>query len=195
MKTKEVRSCTVFENDEVLLRGSETEVRQAVRRARAVRPLGKLIAFFDDNGEDFEVEYVPPGTADAIPEPLVEENLVRKAGRPRLGVVAREVTLLPRHWEWLETQPSGPSAALRRLVESARRDSAPADRTRRSVEATYRFLYTMVGNTAFFPELCRALFRRDWERFDAQLGSWVAWELGEYARMLSRPARVEPVAG
>src|ERR1700739_3037247 len=44
-----------------------------------------------------------------------------RPGRPKLGVVAREVTLLPRHWDWLATQPGGGSVALRKLVGEARR--------------------------------------------------------------------------
>ena len=46
----------------------------------------------------------------------------RGPGRPKLGVVAREITLLPRHWDWLAQQTGGASVAIRKLVEEARRD-------------------------------------------------------------------------
>src|SRR5258705_1465072 len=82
----------------------------------------------------------------------------RGPGRPKLGVVAREVTLLPRHLEWLNDQPGGASVALRKLVEEARRANAGRDRARRSREAAYRFMSVMAGNLPGFEEATRALF-------------------------------------
>ncbi len=95
----------------------------------------------------------------------------RTPGRPKLGVVGREVTLLPRHWEWLNAQPGGASVALRKLVEHARRDNVAKDRLRCSQEAAYRFMSAMAGNEAGFEEASRALFAGDSERFDTQTES------------------------
>ncbi|WP_263356507.1 DUF2239 family protein [Acidicapsa ligni] len=184
------RQCTVFESFGVLARGTETEVREIVRKTMAQRETSPTRAFYDDDGEEFDPTSPDPakiigGNSPPEPEPI------RKAGRPKLGVVAREVTLLPRHWEWLESQPGGASVALRKLVEMARRDSGPADRVRRSLEATYRFLSAMCGNAAGFEEICRALFRKDWEDFDAKLNHYMTIELANHIKTLSRKARPE----
>jgi uncharacterized protein len=100
----------------------------------------------------------------------------RGPGRPRLGVVAREVTLLPRHWEWLATQPGGASVALRKLVDVARRTSELKDRVRRASEVGYRFMSTMAGqpglSLAGFEEASRALFAGDQTAFDALVADW-----------------------
>lgn len=96
----------------------------------------------------------------------------RGPGRPRLGVVAREVTLLPRHWDWLAAQPGGASVALRKLVEAAQRAGAAADARRRATEAAYRFMHALAGNQAGFEEASRALFAHDLARLQSQVAGW-----------------------
>jgi hypothetical protein len=96
----------------------------------------------------------------------------RGRGRPKLGVVAREVTLLPRHWDWLNAQPGGASVALRKLVEEARRDNEGTDRIRQSQEAGYRFMSAIAGDKAQFEEATRALFAGDRERFTGLIAKW-----------------------
>ncbi|ARP83413.1 hypothetical protein CAL12_23070 [Bordetella genomosp. 8] len=94
----------------------------------------------------------------------------RGRGRPRLGVIAREVTLLPRHWEWLNAQPGGASVALRKLVESGMRDHGLRERDRR--EAAYRFMSAMAGDMAGFEEATRALFAGDAPAMTRCMASW-----------------------
>ena len=96
----------------------------------------------------------------------------RGPGRPKLGVVAREVTLLPRHWDWLAAQPGGASVALRKLVEVARRDSETRDRVRHASAVTYRFRSTIDGHEAGFEEASRALFAGDQAGFDVLIAGW-----------------------
>ena len=96
----------------------------------------------------------------------------RARGRPKLGVVGREVTLLPRHWEWLGTQPGGASVALRKLVEEARRAYAGRDIARKSREAAYRFMSALASGLETFEEATRALFAGDRPRFEALLAGW-----------------------
>lgn len=118
-----------------------------------------------------------PATAGASDEP---DNAApapgavpaRGPGRPRLGVVAREVTLLPRHWDWLATQPGGASVALRKLVEVARRDSETRDRVRHASAVAYRFMSTIAGHEAGFEEASRALFAGDQAGFDVLIAGW-----------------------
>ncbi len=107
----------------------------------------------------------------------------RTRGRPKLGVVPREVTLLPRHWEWLAQQPGGASVALRKLVEEARRVQAQRDKGRLLRERTYRFMSALAGNLPGFEEATRALFADDLARFRHVTGEWPA-DVREYCLQL-----------
>jgi hypothetical protein len=109
--------------------------------------------------------------APAAAEPPPAEE-VRGRGRPKLGVVAREVTLLPRHWDWLSTQPGGASVALRKLVEQARKTSGDSDRRRAAQEAAYRFMSSIAGDLPGFQEAARALFAYDRRRFSELVAEW-----------------------
>ncbi len=109
-------------------------------------------------------------------------------GRPKLGVVSREVSLLPSHWEWLGAQPGGASAILRRLVEQARRDGEAKDRARRARDAAYRFMQVMGGDLPGFEEASRALFAGDWGRLAQQLRPW-SKDIREHALALAERAR------
>jgi len=111
----------------------------------------------------------------------------RGRGRPRLGVVAREVTLLPRHWEWLAAQPGGASVALRKLVEEARRAGGPEEGARRARESAYRFMSALAGNEPGFEEATRALFAGDARRFEAIVGAWPA-DVAGHALELAGPS-------
>jgi uncharacterized protein len=110
--------------------------------------------------------------------------LPRGPGRPKLGVVAREVTLLPRHWQWLGSQPGGASVALRKLVEAARRANQEVDEHRRRQEAAYHFMSAMAGDLANFEEAARALFANDRARFTDLVGPWPA-DLRDHACRLA----------
>ncbi|PTL76635.1 DUF2239 family protein [Vitiosangium sp. GDMCC 1.1324] len=122
------------------------------------------------------------GSAAAPAEP--EAEAPRGPGRPKLGVVAREVTLLPRHWDWLNSQPGGASVTLRKLVEEARRANAEKDRIRQAQESAYRFMSAMAGNQPGFEEATRALFAGNPERFDTCVTRWPA-DVRDHARKLA----------
>jgi uncharacterized protein len=105
--------------------------------------------------------------------PLGEmEDPPRGPGRPRLGVVAREVTLLPRHWDWLATQTGGASVALRKLVEVARLASELKDRERKARAVGYKFMSTIAGHEVGFEEASRALFAGNQAGFEALIALW-----------------------
>jgi len=108
----------------------------------------------------------------------------RRPGRPKLGVVAREVTLLPRHWDWLSRQPGGASVALRKLVDEARRIYAAEDARREAREACYAFMSTMAGDEQGFEEAARALFAGNRERFATELEPWPR-DIAEHAHRLA----------
>jgi hypothetical protein len=118
----------------------------------------------------------------------------RRPGRPKLGVVAREVTLLPQHWEWLAQQPGGASVALRKLVEEARRGHSDADRRRVAQEACYRFMHTMAGDRPGFEDAVRALYAGDRSRFELLTRVWPS-DIGNHSRWLARGALETVAAG
>lgn len=97
---------------------------------------------------------------------------MKTAGRPKLGVVGREVTLLPRHWEWLNSRPGGASVALRKLVEQARKDSESADKIRLAQESTYAVMTEAAGDLPGYEEALRALFARQEDKFRTQIAGW-----------------------
>ncbi len=108
----------------------------------------------------------------------------RGRGRPKLGVVAREVTLLPRHWDWLGSQPGGASVALRRLVEAARRANQATDTKRQAQESAYRFITALAGDLPDYEEAVRMLFAQNRAGFDMASAAWPA-DVRNHARKLA----------
>lgn len=164
-----------------------------------------ILIFNDDTSELVEVDF--RGTMDDVFKRLKKsksreqptnvssttgKHLQRKRGRPKLGVVSREVTLLPRHWDWLNRQPGGASVALRKLVEEARRINRGKDKLRHSQEVAYRFMSAMAGNLPGFEEATRALFAGDSERFNRLTDLW-PMDIRDHARKLAQPAFQESV--
>jgi hypothetical protein len=128
---------------------------------------------FRGTPEEF-LERLPRRSAQSTEAAEAEGEEPRKAGpgRPKLGVVSREVSLLPRHWEWLNAQPGGASVTLRKLVEAAKRERQGADKARRSQEAAYKFMSALAGDLPGFEEASRALFAKSPERFEQAIQSW-----------------------
>ena len=116
----------------------------------------------------------------------------RGPGRPKLGVVAREITLLPRHWEWLAQQAGGASVAIRKLVEEARRTGEDKDRIRQAQEAAYRFMSAMAGNRPHYEDAIRALFADDPAGFEKLIAEWPADVRDHALTLAERAFRREP---
>ncbi len=178
---------TAFEGSRILLSGPLIDVALAVKASTESGAADPIFVFDDATGRtlDFDLRgtkadiaarlsrspAVPGPQAPSTPseEPSPER---RGRGRPKLGVVGREVTLLPRHWEWLAVQPGGASVALRKLVDEARKAGDPAQALRAAREAAYRFMSAIAGNLPGFEEAIRALFANDRVRFEQQMSSW-----------------------
>jgi hypothetical protein len=159
-----------------------------------------ILIFEDANAQLVDVDF--RGTTDEVLSRLAstttaqdiaanatepEIDAPRGPGRPKLGVVAREVTLLPRHWDWLNTQTGGASVALRKLVEEARRASIGRDRIRHAQEASYRFMSATLSNEAGFEEAARALFAGKRAQFDGLIEAWPI-DLRSYLTQLAEHA-------
>jgi len=162
------RAATAFDGSTIVARGPLTEVALLVRQRLDQRADANLLTFDDASGRVVDLDL--RGTAAEIIARLGDEP--RGRGRPKLGVVAREVTLLPRHWEWLSAQPGGASAALRRLIDEARRGDRGQTRGRIAREAAYRAMNALAGDLPGFEEASRALFADDEIGFFRQAAGW-----------------------
>ena len=169
-------TCTAFLGLRRVAFGPYADVAAAL--ARLDLSNGGLLVFDDRSGA--QVDYPWPAGTGAVPaasgpSPADEGEAVTAStgvGRPRLGVVAREVTLLPRHWDWLAAQRGGASAALRRLVDEARRAHAEGDAQRLAKECAYRFMSALGGGLPGFEEASRALFAHDAAAFAERIAHW-----------------------
>ena len=191
-----ISTCTAFAGTKRIASG---DARQVALKAKAAWDHDKWVQvlIFDDVTSDLiEVDFsgTPEDVARRIPEhagnaPSAREapnsdRETRRPGRPKLGVVAREVTLLPRHWDWLASQPGGASVALRKLVEQARASNRGRDFRRRAQESAYRFLSALAGNESGFEEAIRALFAGHRERFNEIVEPWPK-DVREHAKRLA----------
>lgn len=194
------RPCTAFDGHRLLLSGPLVEVAFAVKAATASGSPDMILVFDDATGRVVDLDL--RGTkADIVerlsqppqsfvgrhrPRPIEAAEPERKTepeqkdeiseprgrGRPRLGVVAREITLLPRQWDWLAAQPGGASAVLRRLVDDARRNGAPRLQRRAAQEAAYRFMQAIAGDLPGYEEATRALFADDRTKLEQWIAEW-----------------------
>lgn len=184
-------SCfTAFVGERLLIAGPAWEVGIAVRKALDQNDSAILI-FDDQTGK--QVDFDLRGTDEEITTRLKSQEQPqrdgspRSPGRPKLGVVAREVTLLPRHWDWLSQREGGASAELRRLVDSARKQTDSGQVARKAEQASDRFMMTMLGNQPMYEDAARALYAGDRTRFLALSDSWPV-DLRDHARQLAEPA-------
>lgn len=198
---RQAMSCTAFDGVRRVAAGSRQEVAVALKRLAEQGDQGEpaSILVFDDLTSE-PVEFDLRGTVDDVrarlvgtePEAAQSANAdqepadaaPRGRGRPKLGVVAREITLLPRHWDWLNEQSGGASVALRKLVDAARLASENKDRVRAAQESTYRFMTALAGNLPGYEEATRALYANDRARFDKLIAVWPA-DVRDHARRLA----------
>ena len=197
-------ACVAFEGLNRIAAGSLREVAAIAKTAHDRAPTLPMLFFDDCTSEQIEVdlrgsqadvtrrlatddEFEATLSADIARTP--PNSILRGPGRPKLGVIAREVTLLPRHWEWLATQTGGASVVLRKLVEEAKRASESRDRTRAAQESAYRFVSVMAGNEPGFEEATRALFASNQEKFEQFAKEWPS-DVRDYAVVLARRAFV-----
>jgi hypothetical protein len=162
---------TVFDGARKLGSGPLWQVAVLVRRAMDAGSEGPVQIFEDTTGRPIDID-LRGSEAALVARLSPEPEPPRGRGRPKLGVVAREVTLLPRHWDWLKDQPGGASVALRKLVDEARRASGDRDRRRAARDAAYRFMSAIGGDLPGFEEASRALYADDRGAFAAQIAGW-----------------------
>jgi uncharacterized protein len=198
-----------FEGDRRIASGDLRKVARATKKALDRRDHEPVLVFDDASSGPIEIDFrgtvedvlarLP--TVSAVPAVIdeAEQPAPRGPGRPKLGVVAREITLLPRHWDWLAQQPGGASVAIRKLVEQARRTGEDKDRLRRAQEAAYRFMSVLAGNKPHYEDAIRALFAGNPVRFEELIAAWPE-DVRDHASQLAErafdrevsPAPVDP---
>jgi hypothetical protein len=176
-------SFSAFSEGRRVARGSLAEIALAVKAVQQADPAAAVLVLDDDTGRIADLDL--RGEDAEILGRLEPAAPPRGRGRPKLGVTAREVTLLPRQWDWLATQPGGASATLRRLVDEARRGpSGEAAERRARQDAAYRAMHALAGDLPGYEEALRALYADDHADFEAAVAPWPP-DLKAYALQLA----------
>jgi hypothetical protein len=199
-ETRQTR-CTAFEGQRCIGSGQLLDVAKKAKELIDRDEHAPILIFDEETSEVIEIDF--RGTPEEVVQRLALSGRAgdasvgapekRGPGRPKLGVIGREVTLLPRHWEWLDGQPGGSSVALRKLVEQARRSNQGKDRARQAQESVYRFMSAMAGNLPDFEEALRAFYRKSNERLDELVQTWPA-DIRDHVRKLVAVARSNDTA-
>ncbi len=182
---EDVTTFTVFAGHRQIAFGSWASVLEQTKRHLDAG--GEQVLMFEDQtGRQIDADF--RGTLDEVLDRAGARTAKPGPGRPKLGVISREVSLLPRHWDWLAEQPNGTSATLRRLVEQARKNEPKARRVR---DATYKFIWSMAGNFENAEEAMRALYAREDVRLEQLMESWPSDIREHVLRLLAEAWRME----
>ena len=173
---------SAFVADRRVVAGELRSLLVALKERFDADPGERILVFEDHSGR--QVDFDLRGTLEQVLARALPEPPRAGPGRPRLGVISREVSLLPRHWEWLELQPNGASAAIRRLVEEAKKRDPEGDQRRLAIEAANRFMTAMAGDLPGYEEASRALFAKDQDRFGHLIREWPHDIRAHLARMV-----------
>jgi uncharacterized protein len=196
------QQCTAFNGNRMIASGDLAEVLKKAKDVIDHDENSRVLIFDDLSAEVVEADF--RGTMNEVLKRLEKspeaagpvksaqdsgKNVSKGPGRPKLGVISREVTLLPRHWDWLNSQPGGASVALRKLVDEARRINIGRDKVRHSREVAYRFMTAVAGDMPGYEEATRMLFAGDRLKFNDQIKAWPV-DVRDYALKLSDAAFV-----
>ncbi len=167
---------TAFEGNSQLVHGSLSDVVIKIKKRLGKEGNSSILIFSDSTGKTIDFNF--QGNERDIQKRLEifvsEEVPIDNSGpgRPKLGVISREVSLLPRHWEWLATQTGGASSILRNLVEEAKKKSANGNHSKQAQERTYKFMSAIAGDFEGYEEALRALYKKDKKNFLVQIQTW-----------------------
>ncbi len=169
-----IRNCTAFAGTRKLASGTLTELASKIKVYFDQQTNETLLIFDDVTSIQVELD-LRGSLADVMErlQPYEAGNQEKsKPGRPKLGVISREIGLLPRHWDWLALQPGGASVTLRKLVEEARKQNVGQDLIRQSQNAAYSFMAAMAGDLIHFEEATRAFFAKNRALFETLTAAW-----------------------
>lgn len=198
MKAIDGHSYTAFHGHELLATGKMVDVALAAKAWQEKHPKARVMVFDDHNGHQIEFDFrgseekfltrlkEMTGTDATTSSTEIDPRVKTGPGRPKLGVVSREIGLLPRHWEWLGQQPEGASAALRKLVEEARKKYAARDEIRRVQDSVQRFMTAMAGDLPNYEEVLRAFYAKDRAKYSKLMAAWPK-ALRDHALKIAKP--------
>lgn len=176
------RTYAAFSGDRLIADGALATVLASVKHRLDRNGIEQLLIFDELTGRQVEFDF--RGTLEDVLERELPKPVAQGPGRPRLGVVSREVSLLPAHWAWLEEQPNGISAALRRLVDDASKRDPDKQRARKARAAAGHFMTALAGNRPHFEEAMRALYAGDRKRLAELTRRWPKDVRAQIVRML-----------
>lgn len=179
MESRADHHCTAFGGTKKIASGDVMDVALKVKKFLTNDAKVQILIFDNVTSDQIEIDF--RGTAENVARRLEsllvsvdDKDEYRKSGpgRPKLGVSAKEVTLLPDHWEWLARQAGGASATLRRLVEEAKKKNHGKDLIRQAQESTHKFMTAMAGDLPHYEEALRALYAGDAKMFAKKVADW-----------------------
>ncbi|HOZ49998.1 MAG TPA: DUF2239 family protein [Candidatus Hydrogenedentes bacterium] len=193
------RTYTAFAGDSLIFSGDLTTMLLRTKERIDGGERAPILIFDDQTGGQTDFDF--RGTPDEVLSRIASHPLFagadaqtaakRGPGRPKLGVVSREVSLLPRHWDWLERQRGGISVTLRRLVDEERKRNGGRESVRQAWEAAAKFMWTMAGNLPNFEETSRVLYARDQPRMDAFVEDWPVDIRDHLRRLVARAVGIQ----
>jgi hypothetical protein len=205
MNTTNVQSYTAFKGHKLLAKGRIDEVALSVKAAVEMDSAATVLVYSDLTGKEMDFDlrgtkkdvlqrlkvFMSTDDVSDHPKPGATNNATKNTtssspGRPKLGVAAREVSLLPRHWEWLSTQSGGASATIRRLVDDARKSSSGKELVKQGQERTHKFMSSIAGNLPAYEEALRTLYARDLTKFQLHIQDWPQ-DIIDYIQILAEP--------
>ena len=168
---------TAFEDHKILSQGFLEDVVLKVKKRLEKSPESQIVIYSDATGKsmDFNFQGSEKEVLKRLEVYTTPENTTEASsgpGRPKLGVISREVSLLPKHWEWLATQSGGASNTLRKLVEENMKKTSGVLTVKTAQERTYKFMSVEAGDLENYEEALRALYRKDKERFTSEIKTW-----------------------
>lgn len=192
-------SCTAFVGRKSIAKGTLQHVVAIIKDTLNDKEFAQLLIFDDFTGKPIDIDFRGK-TAEVLqrlssqaghaPDVEESEQPTRRVGRPKLGVVSGEVTLLPRHWDWLKSQPGGASVTLRKLVDEARRSGKNESKVCAAQEASYRFMTAMAGDSPQYEEALRALYAGNQDRFYQLIDDWTP-DIRDHIKTLAENAFVK----
>ncbi len=183
---------TAFAGDSLLVSGALSLLVSGLKSRYDKKGIDGVLIFRDDTGAEVDFDFT--GTLDDVLHRVLPRAEPQGRGRPKLGVVSREVSLLPRHWDWLDEQPHGNSAAIRRLIDEARKKEPDRAHVRKAQGAASRVMSALAGNRPHFEEAARALFARDETKWKRLARAWPRDVRKYLARLLDGTWSQEPEA-
>ena len=182
---------TAFEAHKIVSQGVLEDVVLKIKKRLEKSPESQIVIYSDATGKSMDFNFTGSEKdvlkrLEVYTTPETDPEKAAGPGRPKLGVISREVSLLPRHWEWLATQSDGASATVRKLIEESMKKTAGVNTVKMAQERTYKFMSVEAGDLANYEEALRALYRKDEERFSLEIKAWPR-DVQKHIMQLAKP--------